>query len=424
MSDTDDRNSAWWSKPEDDPWRPPPPAAGVGVAPSAGTEQPGAGEQPGYGEHADQPHPAWPGAQRPGQGSPGAQGTQEAPTQSFLGWGFGQAPQTDTLGDPLPGPRRTPQLGVFVAAGVVIALLAGLVGGGIGAYVEHHRDSSSAGTDPNASLGSAPAGTIDRPPNSVAGVAARVLPAVVSIEVQGGDKKGTGSGSVIRGDGYILTNNHVVEFGASGGDIEVQFTGGKSAKAKVVGRDSSYDLAVIKVDQVPGLKALPLGNSDSVQIGDPVIAIGSPLGLSGTVTSGIISAKDRAVTAGGEGGGGESSFINALQTDAAINPGNSGGPLVNMAGQVIGVGDRDPGCGQPARRPGRQHRPGLLHPDQPGPPGGGAADQVRPRGASDHRRHPGPELPGHGRTDPAAAPRPGRPRKLRWPGGQGRPQAG
>ena len=120
----------------------------------------------------------------------------------------------------------------------------------------------------------------------------------------------------------------------SGGKIEIQLNDGKTLKASIVGRDASYDLAVLKVAQT-GLTALTFGDSDKVAVGDSVIAIGSPLGLSGTVTLGIISAKDRAVTAGDSGS--ENSFINALQTDAAINPGNSGGPLVDSTGAVIGV---------------------------------------------------------------------------------------
>ena len=126
----------------------------------------------------------------------------------------------------------------------------------------------------------------------------------------------------------------MVEGVANGGSLRVSFNDGKTVNGKIVGRDSAYDLAVIKVD-LKGLSALQFGDSDKVQVGDSVIAIGSPLGLAGTVTSGIISAKDRAVTAGS--GNSESSFINALQTDAAINPGNSGGPLVDKSGAVIGV---------------------------------------------------------------------------------------
>jgi putative serine protease PepD len=169
----------------------------------------------------------------------------------------------------------------------------------------------------------------------VAEIAQRVLPSVVSIEAQSGRGGSTGSGFIIDSRGYILTNNHVIASSAmSGGDIRVRLSDGFSYDAKVIGRDSSYDLAVIKIT-APNLKALQFGDSDEVAVGDSVIAIGSPLGLSGTVTLGIISAKDRAVTAGE--GDAESAFINALQTDAAINPGNSGGPLVNSTGAVIGI---------------------------------------------------------------------------------------
>lgn len=179
--------------------------------------------------------------------------------------------------------------------------------------------------------------TIERAPDSVAGIAKRVLPSVVSIAINSPGGTGTGSGFIIDSNGYILTNNHVVEtFATGGGTLTVTLNDGSSQEAKIVGRDSSYDLAVIKIART-GLSALQFGDSDNVQVGDAVIAIGSPLGLSGTVTSGIISAKNRPVTSGSGNGGGESSFINALQTDAAVNPGNSGGPLVDATGAAIGV---------------------------------------------------------------------------------------
>ena len=176
--------------------------------------------------------------------------------------------------------------------------------------------------------------SIERAPDSISALAAKVLPSVVSISIRNGSLGGAGTGFVIRSDGYILANNHVIEGVASGGSLRVSFDDGKTVNGKIVGRDSAYDLAVIKVN-LKGLTALQFGDSDKVLVGDSVIAIGSPLGLAGTVTSGIISAKDRAVTAGS--GNSESSFINALQTDAAINPGNSGGPLVDKSGAVIGV---------------------------------------------------------------------------------------
>jgi len=222
---------------------------------------------------------------------------------------------------PAPPSRST---GISIRLALVMTLLAG----GVGAIVDRTL------TLHNTNLVSTHS-SVQRAPDSIAGIAARVSPSVVSIDAQTSSGGDTGSGFFIQSDGTILTNNHVVEGAVtSGGSITVNLTNGKSYPAKLVGRDSSYDLAVLKID-VTDAPALQLGDSDMIQVGDPVIAIGSPLGLAGTVTSGIISAKNRAVTSGG--GTGESSFINALQTDAAINPGNSGGPLVDINGAVIGV---------------------------------------------------------------------------------------
>jgi len=210
----------------------------------------------------------------------------------------------------------------------LIAVLAGSLGGFLGV--------NAAGGDlfNRAQLVSSTS-TIQRAPDSVAGIAQRVLPSVVSISTRSIGGAGTGSGFVIDSSGYILTNNHVISKAAqTGGSIQVSLSDGRFYSAKVIGRDVSYDLAVLKIT-APGLKALQFGDSDTIAVGDLVIAIGSPLGLTGTVTTGIISAKNRAVTAGESNS--ESSFINALQTDAAINPGNSGGPLVDATGAVIGV---------------------------------------------------------------------------------------
>lgn len=174
---------------------------------------------------------------------------------------------------------------------------------------------------------------LGRPDGSVADIAATVTPSVVSIHIDAGSASSTGSGFVIREDGYILTNNHVIEEAVNGAQIVVVFADGSRQQATLVGRTNEYDLAVIKVD-LKGLVPLTLGDSEAMVVGDPVIAIGAPLGLDGTVTTGIISALNRPVSAGGAN---DPAFINALQTDAAINPGNSGGPLVNSAGEVIGV---------------------------------------------------------------------------------------
>jgi putative serine protease PepD len=206
--------------------------------------------------------------------------------------------------------------------------------GGSGGYLLANRIQAGSLLSPGTTLPQSTASLSNRPSDSIAAVAAAVTPSVVSISVTTSQGGGTGSGVILRQDGYILTNNHVVEAAAGGaGQIQVNFSDGAARPAKIVGRDSSYDLAVIKVSAT-GLPAATLGNSDDVVVGDEAIAIGSPLGLQGTVTSGIISALNRAVTTGGSG---DSSFINAIQTDAAINPGNSGGPLVDAQGKVIGI---------------------------------------------------------------------------------------
>ena len=217
---------------------------------------------------------------------------------------------------------RTVSFGIAIS----MALIAGVVGSVVG------RTSATLESKTNLVTTKS---TIERKPDSIAGIAARVSPSVVSIEVRNGNSGGTGSGFFLDSIGHILTNNHVISLAATNGaSIKVKLANGKDYDAKLVGRDVSYDLAVIKI-AVSDAPALQLGNSDAVQVGDGVIAIGSPLGLTGTVTSGIISAKNRPVTSGG--GTSESSFINALQTDAAINPGNSGGPLVDLSGAVIGI---------------------------------------------------------------------------------------
>ncbi|MGW4669914.1 trypsin-like peptidase domain-containing protein [Streptomyces sp. NPDC004324] len=224
-------------------------------------------------------------------------------------------------------PRRTLVLGA-----VLIAVLAGGVGGAVGASLERE------GATGDIRLPQAAKEAPGRPADSVAGIAARALPGVVTLHVRGTDEQGTGTGFVLDGRGHILTNNHVVAPAGSSGRITVTFSGGQSAEATVVGRDSGYDLAVVKVSGVGGLRPLPLGNSDSVQVGDPVVAIGAPFDLANTVTSGIISAKERPITAGGEkGDGSDVSYVDALQTDAPINPGNSGGPLLDSRARVIGI---------------------------------------------------------------------------------------
>jgi putative serine protease PepD len=219
--------------------------------------------------------------------------------------------------------------------------LAAVLGGAISGLIVHHRQVPAPAAAPRSvSIGGsipASAPVVRRPAGSIASVAATILPSVVSIEVKtttGGD---TGSGIVISTDGYILTNNHVVAAAADGGGkLTVVFPDKHTVPGQIEGRDKVSDLAVVRVRNVHGLHAAALGSSANLAVGDAVVAVGSPLGLAGTVTSGIISALDRPVEAG-DPQGNTDDVIDAIQTDAAINPGNSGGPLVNAAGEVIGV---------------------------------------------------------------------------------------
>ena len=172
---------------------------------------------------------------------------------------------------------------------------------------------------------------------NVKSIAQLISPSVVSINVTGAlSGSGTGSGSIYKSNAttsFIITNDHVVKDAAGGGKIEVELNNGDVLPATIVGRNSEYDIAVISVRK-GNLPEIPAGNSTSLAIGDAVIAFGSPLGLSGTVTSGIVSALNRPVTTGSLNA---ESFMDAIQTDAAINPGNSGGPLVDSAGRIVGV---------------------------------------------------------------------------------------
>jgi putative serine protease PepD len=153
---------------------------------------------------------------------------------------------------------------------------------------------------------------------------------------KGSSGAGTGSGEVIKSDGYILTNNHVIAVAANGGSVEVQFSDGQTAPATITGRDPQTDLAVLKVDVSRQLPAIPMGSSSSLQVGQGTVVLGAPLGLSGTVTSGIVSALDRTIQVPAENDT-SALLVSAIQTDAAINPGNSGGAMVNCSGQLVGI---------------------------------------------------------------------------------------
>lgn len=252
------------------------------------------------------------------------------------------APETAGSYPPPTAPSDVPRarsLRVVTA----VALVAGLVGGALGGYAVDQWDGLEDVTVVPGDRFRGADEPMSTPPladdnASIAAVARKLLPSTVQITAQfGGDNNGsTGSGFVLDGEGHFVTNNHVVEQAAEeNGEIRVIDYGGRSFVATVVGRSPVYDLAVLKADEGVGLTPASLGSSRALRVGDEVVAIGSPLGLSSTVTAGIVSALNRPVTTGDAGN--QSSYINAVQTDAAINPGNSGGPLVNLRGQVVGV---------------------------------------------------------------------------------------
>jgi putative serine protease PepD len=211
--------------------------------------------------------------------------------------------------------------------GIVSALVAGMLGGALGVRFGNggaQQERSLIGAGPHTS---APA------PDSLAGVAQMVLPSVVTIRIAVDGGTALGSGFIVSPDGHVITNDHVVSGGS--GKATVIFDDGDTAQAELVGTDPESDIAVLKILQRTGLTVAQLGNSDSVVVGDQVVAIGSPLALRGTVTAGIVSAVDRPVATGSVRG--ETRYYAAIQTDAAVNHGNSGGPLVDIAGQVIGI---------------------------------------------------------------------------------------
>ncbi|MFG1805303.1 S1C family serine protease [Streptomyces sp. NPDC049040] len=325
-------------------------------APAYGAEQPP--HRPAYG--AEQP-PAYGGepAHNPPQdpyavpSTPAyATGGQHPQTQPGYGGG---GPEGPVWGAPVPTPpdggRKRRGIGGLVAAVLVAALVAGGVGGGIGYWAaEHNDDNNTTSSTTVSDSGSQKA--LNRAPTSVAGIAGKALPRVVTIKASGSQESGTGTGFVYDTEGHILTNNHVVAPAADGGKLTVTFSNGKTYDASVVGRAQGYDVAVIKLKNASGvtLSPLPLGNSDQAAVGDATIAIGAPFGLSGTVTTGIVSAVHRPV-ASSDGQGSSASYMSAIQTDASINPGNSGGPLLNANGAVIGINS--------AIQPGGSAQPGT-----------------------------------------------------------------
>ncbi|MFF3214600.1 S1C family serine protease [Streptomyces sp. NPDC002886] len=294
---------------------------------------------PAYAENPVPPvTPAYAEAPAPAPQAMGAEGWPPPPPAAPA-YGAGDGQGGGGWGVPLatdgaPQPKRKGK-GGLVAGVLAAALIAGGVGGGVGYWAADRSANGSGST--TVSAGNTPK-DLKRDAGSVAGLAAGALPSVVTIEASAGDGEGgTGTGFVYDQQGHILTNNHVVASAANGGKLSATFSDGKKYEAEVVGRAQGYDVAVIKLKNPPsGLKPLPLGDSDKVAVGDSTIAIGAPFGLSNTVTTGIVSAKNRPV-ASGDGSGGKNSYMSALQTDASINPGNSGGPLLDSRGAVIGI---------------------------------------------------------------------------------------
>lgn len=232
------------------------------------------------------------------------------------------------------GPRGQSKSGRgLLAAGMVAAML---VSGGLGGWIGATAADGNPGTSLSAPVNSAqPVSTA--PDGTVEAVADTVLPSVVSVDVRSQSGQGEGSGVVLTQDGLIITNNHVIAMAASGGGrIEVRFDDGSTAPASVVGTDPATDIAVIKAETTRSLTPIALGTSATLNEGQAVAAVGSPLGLSGTVTTGIVSALDRPVRAGGAQSD-QNTVIDAIQTDAAVNPGNSGGALVNMNSELVGI---------------------------------------------------------------------------------------
>ncbi|WP_422771597.1 trypsin-like peptidase domain-containing protein [Plantactinospora sp. WMMC1484] len=306
-----------------------PPAGRTGASPVAsGPAGTGQWQAPPAGQH---PHSPWAAPGHTGHTGPYAPAS-------------GAPPQPPHSGGPVPPPWATPgtpgrpsgpgRVGRVLAIGV--AALALMVGSGLaGGAIATALDDDAPGVT-NRTYSAAP--VIN--PADLPKIAAQVQDSVVSISASSAE----GSGVVMSADGFVLTNNHVVA-NANGGEVKVFFADGRNATAKVVGTDPKTDLAVVKADGVSDLTTAKFGDSDAMQVGDQVLALGSPLGLQGSVTAGIISARDRTIRAGGGGEQnpfenpqeGATSISGLLQTDAPINPGNSGGALVNTKAEVIGI---------------------------------------------------------------------------------------
>ncbi|MFB1295048.1 trypsin-like peptidase domain-containing protein [Mycobacterium sp. pW049] len=256
--------------------------------------------------------------------------------------GPGQYPRPGMPPAAQPQPGKRSRASALIAGAVALALVSAGIGGGVATLV--HPDHSLSGISASGAAPSVPAASV--PGGSVEAVATKVVPSVVKLEVNQGRATEEGSGVILSTDGLILTNNHVVAAaagdagpaGVPGGPAKtkVTFADGKTTSFTVIGTDPGSDIAVVRAQNVSGLTPIAVGSSADLRVGQDVVAIGSPLGLEGTVTTGIISALNRPVAAGGDAKN-QNTVLDAIQTDAAINPGNSGGALVNMSGELVGI---------------------------------------------------------------------------------------
>ncbi|MCV7009145.1 peptidase S1 [Mycobacterium gordonae] len=301
------------------------PLTGTGGGPIPGNTGPG----PIPGNTGAGPIPGGTGA-RP---IPGGTGAGPIPT--------GPGPMPPMMPPMSPPPRRRRSAGLIFGA-LAIAVVSAGIGGAAATIVElGHQTGTGHGT--TAASGGAPSvPAANMPPGSVEQVASKVVPSVVMLETDLGRQSEEGSGVILSADGLILTNNHVVAAaakppaGSPPPKTTVTFYDGRTSTFTVVGADPTSDIAVVKVQGAANLTPIAIGSSAGLKVGQPVVAIGSPLGLAGTVTTGIVSALNRPVSTTGEAGN-QNTVLDAVQTDAAINPGNSGGALVNMNSQLVGI---------------------------------------------------------------------------------------
>lgn len=303
------------------------------------------GHQPGP---YDRVAPGYPGAQRPGAPQPPYDWRYATQQQAYRGPHdpYRGAAQQPMMPGPQPPqlPQKRSRAGALTVGALAVALVSAGVGGGVATLVKPDRPSitsSALGAAPSVPAANLPAGSVEQ-------VAAKVVPSVVKLETDMGRQSEEGSGIILSSDGLILTNNHVVAAAKGGGapgapdapagatQTKVTFADGNTTSFTVVGTDPSSDIAVVRADGASGLTPITLGSSGNLRVGQDVVAIGSPLGLEGTVTTGIVSALNRPVAAGGDAQN-QNTVLDAIQTDAAINPGNSGGALVNMNGELVGV---------------------------------------------------------------------------------------